>query len=364
LVLDDLQGPRVSVAIVTGSGGLVGSQVARRFADLGLHVVGVDNDMRGQLFGPGGSVQGNLDRLSADLSGWYSHVPLDIRDRDRVEAMLNRYGADVSVVVHAAAQPSHDYADEDPLKDWDINAGGTVNLLNATRRHAPDAVFVYLSTIKVYGPHPNALPLHELGTRLDLRPGSSGWAGITEDMPIDGGPHSLFGAGKTAADVMVQEYGHAFGLRTVSLRPGCLTGPDHAGTEAHGFLSYLMRCVMEGRPYRIIGYGGKQVRDQLHAADVVAAIEAVFRDPPSPGDVFNLGGGRGTDVSVLEAVELAEQVVGRPAKVEHVAGRRGDHRWWITDTYKFGRRYGWAPTYDVPGILKEIHEANADRWRP
>jgi len=345
----------VSVAIVTGSGGLVGSESARRFAALGMHVVGVDNDMRGRLFGSEASVQPNLDRLMADLGGDYSHVPLDMRNRDGVDAMLSRYGRDISVIVHTAAQPSHDLADDDPLTDWDINAGGTVNLLHAARRYAPDAVFVHLSTIKVYGPHPNDMPLIEYGTRFDLDAHARYVGGIDETMSIDGGPHSLFGAGKTAADLMVQEYGHAYGLRTVILRPGCLTGPAHAGTEAHGFLSYLMRCAMERRPYRIIGYRGRQVRDQLHSSDLVDAIEAVWRDPPEPGSVFNMGGGRGTDVSVLEAIALAEEIAGHRAIVEYAQERRGDHRWWVTDTAKFRARYpDWSPTYDVPAILKEI----------
>jgi len=355
----------VSVAIVTGSGGLVGSQAARHFSALGLHVAGIDNDMRGQFFGGDASVQDNLDRLGADLGSGYSHIPADICHRGRVDSVLARYGKDVAVVVHAAAQPAHDYADEHPLTDWDINAGGTLNMLEATRRHAPDAVFVYLSTIKVYGPHPNDLPLVEYATRFDL-PGGLKWTyGIDETMSIDGGPHSLFGASKTAADLMAQEYGHAYGLRTTILRPGCLTGPAHAGTEAHGMLAYLMRCVATGRPYRIFGYGGKQVRDQLHAHDVVTAIEAIWRDPPKPGTVFNLGGGLGTDVSILEALALAEGIAGRPATVEHLDPRRGDHRWWVTDTTRLRTRYPhWKPTYDAAAILKEIHAVNADRWRP
>jgi CDP-paratose 2-epimerase len=182
-------------------------------------------------------------------------------------------------------------------------------------------------------------------------------------MSIDGGPHSLFGASKTAADLMAQEYGHAYGLRTTILRPGCLTGAAHAGTEAHGMLSYLMRCVATGREYRIFGYGGKQVRDQLHAVDVISAVDAIFHDPPEPGSVFNLGGGRGTDVSILEALTLAEEITGRPAKVEHADARRGDHRWWVTDMAKFRSRYPqWKLTYDVPTMLREIHNVNADRW--
>jgi CDP-paratose 2-epimerase len=353
----------MSVAVVTGSGGLVGSAAVRHFAGLGMDVVGVDNDMRRGYFGPEGSVADTIAALR-QIPG-YRHEVLDVRDRDGINQLLARYGASVRVVVHAAAQPSHDLGDHDPLTDWDVNAGGTVNVLDAVRRHASRAVLVHLSTIKVYGPHPNRLPLIELETRYDLEadpytlyPIGCGWYGIGEDMPIDGGPRSLFGASKTAADVMVQEYGHAYGLHTTVLRPGCLTGPAHAGTEAHGFLAYLMRCVATGRPYRIIGHGGKQVRDQLHAHDVTAAIDAILQDPPEPGSVFNLGGGRGTDVSVLEALDLAEEITGRAAVVEMAPERRGDHRWWITDTARFQARYpAWKPSHSVDRILREIHEA-------
>ncbi len=349
----------MSVAIVTGSGGLVGSESARHLSALGLHVVGIDNDMRKVFFGPDGSVEGNLRHLSQDLGGSYSYVGLDIRDRFGIDKMFARYGRDVSVVIHTAAQPAHDYADEHPLTDWDINAGGTLNLLEATRWHSPAAVFVYLSTIKVYGPHPNDIPLTEHETRYEADS-----PGFDETMSIDGGPHSLFGASKTAADVMVQEYGHAYGLHTVILRPGCLTGPAHAAAEAHGMLGYLMRAVTEGRTYRVFGYGGKQVRDQLHANDVTTAIGAVVADPAEPGTVFNLGGGRGTDVSILEALAMAEEIADRPAKVEHLEGRRGDHCWWVTDTAKFRARYPhWQPTADAQAILEEIHAVNAPRWQ-
>jgi CDP-paratose 2-epimerase len=360
MVRTTVPGPAVTVVLVTGSGGLIGSHIARHFGGLGLDVVGIDNDMRRVFFGPDGSTLDTVADLRRDLGGRYRHHYVDVRNRVAIDRLVRRDGRDITLVVHTAAQPSHDLADEDPTTDWDINAGGTLNLLDAVRRYAPDAVFVHFSTIKVYGPHPNRVPLADLGTRLD-------WdsPGFDETVPIDGGPRSLFGASKTAADVMVQEFGHAYGLRTVCLRAGCLTGSAHAAAEMHGFLAYLMRAVMERRVYRIIGYGGKQVRDNLHATDVATAVEALFRHPPVPGSVFNLGGGRGTDTSVLEAVALAEQIVGQPVKVEHAEARRGDHRWWITDTAKFRARYAdWAPTYNVPAILREIHQANAGRWRP
>jgi CDP-paratose 2-epimerase len=354
----------MSVAIITGSGGLIGSQAARHFSALGMHCVGIDNDMRGQLFGPDGSVQRNLDWLSLDLGGGYSHSPMDVRSRDGVDGLLRRYGRDVALVVHTAAQPAHDSAD--PLIDWDINATGTANVLEATRRWAPDAVVVVMSTIKVYGPHPNALRYVETETRYEIDfDYDAVWCdGFDESMSIDGGAHSIFGASKTAADLFAQEYGHYLGLRTVIFRGGCLTGAAHAGTEAHGMLSYLMRCVATGREYRIFGYGGKQVRDQIHAHDVATAMEAVWSDPPEPGTVYNIGGGRGANVSILEALAIAEDITGRAAKVEQIdEPRRGDHRWWITDMAKFRDRYpNWEPTYDVPTMMREIYNVNADRW--
>lgn len=346
----------MSIAIVTGAGGLIGSQAVRHFSALGMHCVGIDNDMRGELFGRDGSVRDTLDRLRKVPS--YIHRELDVRDRAGIDRLFGLY-RDVSLVVHCAAQPAHDSAD--PLVDWDINATGTANVLEATRRYAPDAVFVHLSTIKVYGQQPNALPLVELGTRYDLHP-ATGYAhrdGIGEDMSIDGSAHSIFGASKTAADLMAQEYGHTLGLRTVILRPGCLTGAGHAAVEAHGFLGHLIRCVATGEAYRVHG-DGKQVRDQIHAADVVNAIEQVWRDPPGPGAVFNLGGGRGTELSVLEALAMAEEITGHSAKVGHVPPRHGDHRWWVTDMAKFRTAYPtWRPAVDLRAIVAEI----ADRWQ-
>jgi len=345
----------VSVVVVTGAGGLIGSQAVRHFAGLGLEVIGVDNDMRGQLFGPDGSTASVVKGLMYDLP--YAHSYIDVRERAAVDNLLAIHGRDVSLVVHCAAQPAHD--SPDPMIDWDINAGGTLNVLEAVRRHAPHAVVVHLSTIKVYGQHPNDIPLLDDRTRYEVA-GPAYRTGIDETMSVDRSEHGIFGASKLAADLMAQEYGHTFGLRTVVLRPGCLTGADHAAVEAHGFLGHLIRCVATGQPYRIHG-NGKQVRDQIHAADVVSAIEALYWDPPEPGEVFNLGGGRGTDLSVLEAITLAEEATGKTAKTEHVEGRAGDHRWWITDMAKFRARYPeWGLTRDLGDIALEI----AHRWRP
>lgn len=351
----------MSVAIVTGSGGLIGSQAVRHFAALGLDVVGVDNDMRAKFFGPDASTEPVSEALVRDLPG-YVHCGTDVRDRLGLAGIWRRYGRDVSVVVHAAAQPSHDWAAREPLTDFDVNAVGTLNVLEATRSHAPDAVVIHCSTNKVYGDRPNQLPLTEFATRYDLLPTFAHYApqaGIDETAPIDATLHSVFGASKVAADVMAQEYGRYFGLRTGIFRGGCLTGPGHQGAELHGFLAYLMRCVATGELYRVIGYGGKQVRDVIHAHDVVTAFEAFWRDP-RPGEVYNLGGGRQSNVSVLEALALAEQLTGRAAKTEHVTeARRGDHIWYISDMSKFRADFPqWTQTYDIPAIMREL----AERW--
>ncbi|MEU0412078.1 NAD-dependent epimerase/dehydratase family protein [Streptomyces griseorubiginosus] len=355
----------MSVAVVTGSAGLIGSEAVRHFAGLGLDVVGVDNDMRARFFGPEASTAWNVDRLSADLGTSYTHQDVDIRDRDALTAVFRKYGRDIAVVIHTAAQPSHDWAARDPYTDFDINAGGTLNVLQNIREHCADAPLIHCSTNKVYGDRPNSLPMVEEETRWEISPDHRYRAGITEDMPIDACLHSVFGASKVAADVMVQEYGRYFGLRTACFRGGTLTGPGHSATELHGFLAYVMRCAMERRPYRLIGHKGKQVRDAIHSHDVVAAFEAFFRAPRS-GEVYNLGGGRHSNASNLEAIALAERISGNPMTVEHVdTARTGDHIWWISSNTRFEQHYPeWRLTYDVPLIMQEIHEANADRWLP
>lgn len=360
----------MSVAIITGSGGLIGSAAARHFAGLGLDVVGIDNDMRAAFFGLDASTQTTAKALERDLPS-YAHWDVDIRSRAALADIWRRYGRDITLVIHAAAQPSHDWAAREPLTDFDINAGGTLNVLEATRQHAPDAVVVHCSTNKVYGDRPNDLPFHELETRYEINaraldfedePGAigAGWPGVREGMPIDACLHSVFGASKVAADVMAQEYGRYFGLRTGVFRGGTLTGPGHAGAELHGFLAYLVRSVAEGRTYRVIGHGGKQVRDVIHAHDVVTAFEQFWHDP-RPGEVYNLGGGRQSNVSVLEALAFAEEATGRKAQTEYVdEPRRGDHIWYVSDMAKFRGHYPrWTQTYDIPAIVAEL----AERWR-
>jgi len=353
----------MAAALVTGAGGLVGSDCVRALVRAGYDVLGIDNDMRARYFGPTASTQPVTDELTATLPE-YQHVAADIRDEQAVESAFSR-ARGLELIVHAAAQPSHDWAASDPKTDFGVNAVGTMQLLEATRKHASDATFVFMSTNKVYGDLPNHLPLVELETRLEIDPAHPYAYGIDHSMSIDRSLHSLFGVSKTAADLLVQEYGRYFGMPTVCFRGGCLTGPGHAGAELHGFLSYLMRCAMTGESYSIFGHSGKQVRDNLHSADVVSAILAFHADPEA-GAVYNLGGGRDSNCSVLEAIELCEQISGR-ALAWHLepAARKGDHKWWISDLRPFQARHpSWRPRHGIESILREIHAHNAERWLP
>lgn len=351
----------MSVAIITGSAGLIGSEAARHFAGAGLDVVGVDNDMRRRFFGPEASTARQARRLRRELAGRYRHCAIDIRDRTAIERLFRRYRRRISLVIHTAAQPSHDWAARDPHTDFSVNAQGTLNLLEATRRYAPQAVFLFTSTNKVYGDTPNRLPLVELDTRWEIAPDHTYADGIREDMSIDHTLHSLFGASKVAADVLVQEYGRYFGLQTVCFRGGCLTGPNHAGTQLHGFLAYIVQCCARGRPYTVFGYGGKQVRDNIHSADLIAAFDAVFRAPRC-GEVYNIGGGRFSNCSVLEAIDICQEICGRELEWTYCdTNRVGDHIWWISDVGRFQRHYpDWRLTYNVPEICREIHAAQSE----
>lgn len=355
----------MSVALVTGSGGLIGSEAVRHFAKLGLTVAGVDNDMRGYFFGADGSTAWQVRQLRADLGGSYEHHDIDIRDRDAVAKLFTRYGKDLAVVIHTAAQPSHDWAAKEPFTDFDVNAVGTLNLLENTRLHAADAPFIFTSTNKVYGDTPNRLPLVEQETRYELDPAHTYFDGIREDMSIDHSLHSMFGVSKVASDVMVQEYGRYFGLKTAAFRGGTLTGPAHSAAELHGFLGYLMRCNMERRTYTIFGYKGKMVRDAIHSNDVVTAFEAVFRAPRT-GEVYNLGGGRQSNCSHLEAFAIAQEVSGVEMRYTYdERARVGDHQWYVSDMSRFREHYPeWKQQYDVPAILREMYDANVDRWKP
>lgn len=349
-------------AIVTGSGGLIGSEAATRLVEAGYDVVGIENDTRATLFGLEASTAHVTERLDRELPTFRT-APLDIRDADGIGRIFAEAGGKIELVIHTAAQPSHDWAANDPQIDFGINANGTLNLLEAARRHCPDATFVFTSTNKVYGDTPNRLPLHELETRLELPDDHRWFGGIDTSMSIDTTLHSLFGASKVAADLLVQEYGRYFGMPTVCFRAGCLTGPDHAGTQLHGFLAYLMRCTVTGEPYTVFGYDGKQVRDNLHSADLVDAFLRFHRNPRAAA-VYNIGGGRGNACSMLEAIELCERIAGRELSWEMSdRARIGDHRWWISDLEEFGSEHsGWRPQRDLETILREIYEANAERW--
>jgi CDP-paratose 2-epimerase len=352
------------VAIVTGSAGLIGSEAVRQLAAKRLTVVGIDNDMRQRFFGPEASTQWNRRQLEATVPG-YRHHAIDIRNAEEIETVFSDYGRDVALVVHTAAQPSHDWAVREPMTDFSVNATGTLVLLEATRKHCPQATFVFTSTNKVYGDNPNRLPLVELPTRWEVDPAHPYYAnGIDESMSIDQCKHSLFGASKVAADVMVQEFGRYHGLATGVFRGGCLTGGAHSGTELHGFLSYLMRCCVEGREYSVYGYKGKQVRDNIHALDLVNMFWH-FHQAPRPGEVYNAGGGRHSNCSMQEAIALCEEISGRTLQHRYVDNNRiGDHVWYVSDVSKFRAHYpDWDYHYDLRAILVEIHEQWVQRLR-
>jgi CDP-paratose 2-epimerase len=354
----------MSIAIITGSAGLIGSEAARYFAGRGMHVVGVDNDMRKRFFGAEASTARQADRLRNELGNDYQHVESDIRDGDAIDRLFKLYGDEISLVVHTAAQPSHDWAARDPKTDFGVNAQGTLNMLEATRQFAPQATFIFTSTNKVYGDTPNRLPLIEEEDRYEIEPDHIYASGIREDMSIDHTMHSVFGASKVAADVMVQEYGRYFGMNTVCFRGGCLTGPSHSGTQLHGFLAYLMKCAATCAPYTVFGYKGKQVRDNIHSADLIHAF-AEFAKAPRSGEVYNIGGSRHSNCSMLEAITLCEEITGRELNWSYAEqNRSGDHMWWVSDVSKFSAHYpAWELRYSVHDILSEIYEVNADRWQ-
>jgi CDP-paratose 2-epimerase len=345
----------VNTIIVTGSAGLIGSETVKHYAHGGLRVVGIDNDMRSQFFGAEASTKSMLDELVKALPE-YEHYDLDIRDAKAVNELFTAHWGNIRAVIHAAAQPSHDWAARDPQTDFTVNANGTLNLLEAARQNCPEAPFVFTSTNKVYGDTPNRLPLQELETRWEIAPDHEYEAGIPETMSIDATKHSLFGASKAAADLLVQEYGRYFGMPTACFRGGCLTGPAHAGAELHGFLSYLMKCCVSGRPYRVFGYKGKQVRDNIHSFDLVAAF-AAFIEAPRVAEIYNIGGGRFCNCSILEAIALCEEISGRKLTWNYEETNRiGDHIWWISDVRKFQSHYPrWKFRYGLREILEEIY---------
>jgi CDP-paratose 2-epimerase len=352
----------MSIAVITGSAGLIGSETARFLHDKGLEIVGIDNNMRRYFFGEDGSTAWNTRQLQQDLRN-YEHFSLDVRDEAAVGKLFRERASEIVLVVHAAAQPSHDWAAREPFTDFTVNANGTLVMLESTRQYCPDATFIFTSTNKVYGDVPNSLPLVEQETRWEIAASHDYFEhGIDESMSIDQSKHSLFGASKVAADVLAQEYGRYFELKTGTFRGGCLTGPAHSGAELHGFLAYLVKCAVSGKPYTIYGYKGKQVRDNIHSYDLVNAFWHFFQNP-SPGAVYNMGGSRHSNCSMLEAIEYVEELCG--SKLNYVLSdeaRSGDHIWWISDVRKFQGDYpGWAYKYDLKRIITEIVAATTER---
>lgn len=345
----------MSIVLITGSSGLIGSEAARFFHEKGYEVVGIDNDFRQYFFGKSASTQWNTERLKKDLTH-FSHEALDIRDQEGVFDLFKELGSSISLVVHTAAQPSHDWAAQEPFTDFSINATGTLILLEATRQFAPEATFIFTSTNKVYGDAPNFLPLEELPSRWELKADHPFFKfGIDETLSIDQSKHSLFGASKVAADVLVQEYGRYFGLKTGVFRGGCLTGPAHSGAELHGFLAYLVQSHLESKIYKIFGYKGKQVRDNIHAYDLVNAFWH-FSQSPKKGQVYNIGGSRHSHCSVLEAIYMIQEITGKKFHFEILdQARSGDHQWWVSDVSRFQTDYPhWTYRYDLKSILEEI----------
>lgn len=342
---------------------MIGSEAAEYFAAQGFKVIGIDNNMRQYFFGEDGSVNWNTERLKSSIRD-YEHYGEDIRDYEALEKIFRKYNTDIKLIIHAASQPSHDWAAKEPLTDFSVNATGTLNLLELTRQHCPQAVFIFTSTNKVYGDLPNTLPLVELSMRWDLSPEHRYFKGIDESMSIDQSKHSLFGASKVAADVLVQEYGRYFGMKTVSFRGGCLTGPNHSGAELHGFLAYLMKCCVTGEKYTVFGYKAKQVRDNIHSYDLITAFDEFYKKPGS-GKVYNIGGGRDRSCSVLEAISVCEEISANTMKFNvSEQSRSGDHIWYISDLTAFQRDYpDWRQKYTLRQTLRQIHDANVERWK-
>lgn len=352
----------MNICVITGSAGLIGSEAVNFFADKFDLIVGIDNNLRKYFFGNEGSIEWNKNRLQNTVSN-YKHCDLDIRDRTAMETLFKEYNTDINLVLHTAAQPSHDWAAKEPFTDFSVNANGTLNLLEMCRLYSPAAVFIFTSTNKVYGDTPNYLPLKELESRWEIEENHHYYNnGIDESMTIDQSKHSLFGASKVAADILVQEYGKYFGMHTGIFRGGCLTGPNHSGAKLHGFLSYLMKCAVTGEHYTIFGYKGKQVRDNIHSRDLVNMFWHFYNEPRT-GEVYNAGGGRHSNCSMLEAITICEKIAGTKMNYSYTEDHRiGDHIWWISDLTKFKSHYpGWNWEYGIEDILLEIHEGLVSR---
>lgn len=340
-------------ALITGSAGLIGSEAAKFFAKKGFEIIGIDNNMRRYFFGEEASTDWNRQKLEEQLKGSYTHYAADIRDNDAISKIFKKHKFDL--IIHTAAQPSHDWAAREPFTDFTINANGTLVMLENMRQYCPEAVFIFTSTNKVYGDTPNSLPLVELEKRWELPKNHKYYRGIDESMSIDNSKHSIFGASKVAADTMVQEYGKYFNFKTAVFRGGCLTGPSHSGAELHGFLAYLIKCIASGKKYTIFGYKGKQVRDNIHSHDLVNAFYHFYLNPRS-GEVYNMGGSRRSNISMIEAIDKIEKLLNKKANYElSEENRAGDHIWYISDVSKFKQHYPrWDFEYDIQAILDEM----------
>lgn len=352
----------MEIALITGSAGLVGAEAVRFFSKKRFKVVGIDNDMRKVFFGEEASTDWSRKNLEDEIPE-YIHYDVDIRDENRIVSLFREYGTDIKIVIHTAGQPSHDWAAKDPFTDFTVNANGTLILLENTRQYCPDACFIFTSTNKVYGDTPNSLPFIELENRWELSTSHPFHEkGINEYMTIDKSKHSLFGASKVAADILVQEYGHYFDLKTVCFRCGCITGSGHSGTMLHGFLSYLMKCGINEDPYIIYGYKGKQVRDNIHSYDLVNMFWYFYQNPRK-GEVYNAGGSRHCNCSVLEGITLCEEIAGKKMNYSYTdTNRSGDHIWWISDISKFQSHYPeWSFHYDLHMIIEELHRGLVGR---
>lgn len=352
----------MNIALVTGSAGLIGSEAVEFFSSKFDLVIGIDNNLREYFFGKEAATDWNRNRLTSKITN-YKHFDIDIREVKDLEKIFSQYNSDIKLILHTAAQPSHDWAAKEPFTDFSVNATGTSNLLEMTRLHAPQAVFIFTSTNKVYGDNPNLLPLIEQETRWEISKEHIYFEqGIDEKMSIDNTKHSLFGASKVAADVLVQEYGKYFGMKTGIFRGGCLTGPNHSGAQLHGFLAYLMKCAITGYPYTIFGYKGKQVRDNIHSYDLVNMFWHFYQSPKA-GEVYNAGGGRSANCSMMEAITMCEKITGKKMNYKYSDNPRiGDHIWYISDVSKFKRDYPtWTGKYNLLDTLEQIHNSLALR---
>ena len=346
----------MSVVLITGSTGLVGSEAVKFFCEKGFDVVGVDNNLRKFFFGKDGSTSWVKNRLIKNYKN-FRNYETDIRNLNKLNKIFNKYKKNISILIHCAAQPSHDYGKNYPIIDFNVNATGTLNLLELTKKYCPNACFIFMSTNKVYGDNPNRLKIYEKTTRWELKQKDKYFKGIAESFPIDDCTHSFFGVSKTYADLIVQEYGKNVGLKTVCFRGGCITGPNHSGAKLHGFLSYLVKLSLTKKKYSLIGYKGKQVRDNLHSYDLVNCFWEFFKKP-SKGEIYNIGGGRYSNCSIIEALDIVEEIKGFKIKREIIKKPRvGDHIWYISNTSKFKKHYpNWKQRYDTKKIIEELIE--------